>query len=135
MSTRAISSESDTSGLGAFVYYVLCPGAIKEPVDMGAGMDYLIRLYTNIVKLCLKNKDSKQLNFCEREANFFSKSDYGLKHETQSHSQEDFDTRFPLRLGRMGLRRNPIPAVELVDITRTDINNESLIYREPTSIN
>ena len=42
LSTRAISSESDTSGLGAYVYYVLCPGAVKEPVDMGAGMDYLI---------------------------------------------------------------------------------------------
>ena len=96
-----------------YIHYVLCPGAVKEPVDMGAGIDYLIRLYlyTNIVKLCLKNKDSKQLNFGERRANvFFSKSDYGLKHETQSHSQEDFDTRFPLRLGRMGMR-NPIPAV------------------------
>ena len=73
LSTRAISSESDTSCLGAYVYYVLCPGAVKEPVDMGAGIDYLIRLYlyTNIVKLCLKNKDSKQLNFCERRATFF----------------------------------------------------------------
>ena len=71
----------------------------------------------------------------KKSKRFFSKSDYGLKHETQSHSQEDFDTRFPLRLGRMGMRRNPIPAVELVDITRADINNESLIYREPMSIN
>ena len=71
----------------------------------------------------------------EKQTFFFSKSDYGLKHETQSPSQKDFDTRFPLRLGRMCMRKNPIPAVELVDITRTDINNESLIYRGPTSIN
>ena len=42
LSTRAIRSESDTSGLGAYIYDVLCPGAVKEPVDMGAGMDHLI---------------------------------------------------------------------------------------------
>ena len=47
----------------------------------------------------------------KKSQRFFLKSDYGLKHETQSHSQEDFDTKFPLRLGRMGMRRNPIPAV------------------------
>ena len=49
-----------------------------------------------------------------------------------NRSQKDFDTRFPPRLGRMGMRRNPIPVVELVDITRTDINNDIIIiYRGP----
>ena len=43
--TKLLSSESEITGLKA---YVLCPDAVKEPVDAEAEMDYLIPLYVKI---------------------------------------------------------------------------------------